>query len=213
MLHVGSKEFYREVSGELEKCDAIIYEGVGLKRLGGVWNSYRRFARRMGLCYQNDELDMKQFQPKLIHADYAGEAAENEWKKIPLIGRLLFRVTYPIGLTLLSLTENKRSFTKSFRKNKDIDDQFWFMKIGKSNSVSNFITKKRNDIIIQKIDQQLQDVRETDYRLGVIYGAAHIPGIAHHLMSKHKFTIKDSWFLTVLWLSEQNFSYKSNENS
>lgn len=212
MLHVGSKEFYREVSQQLEKCDSIIYEGIGLKRFGAVWNSYRRFARRLNLCYQNDELDIKRFQSKLIHADYAGEVAEKEWKKIPLIGRILFKISYPIGLTLLSLREDRKSFAKTFRKHEEIDDQFWFMKIGKSNSVSKFITEKRNKVIKQKIDEQLLDVSKDDWRIGVIYGAAHMPEIVHYLMNYHKFIVKDSWFLTVLWLTDQKFSFKQNED-
>ncbi|MCE7990650.1 MAG: hypothetical protein HEP71_01665 [Roseivirga sp.] len=213
MLHIGSKEFYQEVSQELEKCDFIIYEGVGLKKLVSVWSSYRRFAKRLGLRYQNDELVMKKFQHKLIHADYAGKAAEDAWKKIPLTGRLLFRFSLIIGLTFLSFKENKRSFAKTFRKNEGTDDQLWFMKIGKSNSVHNFIMEKRNNIIMEKIDEQLQNERKDDVRIGVIYGAAHMPGIIHHLMNKHKFTIKDSWFLTVLWLSKQNFRFKRKEDN
>ena len=98
VLHIGSTEFYQEVITELNKCDLILFEGVGLKKLKGFRRAYQQFAKRVGLVYQGDEINMKRFGAKLIHADFNRNIAEQEWKRIPLISRLLFRTIYPIGL-------------------------------------------------------------------------------------------------------------------
>ena len=99
--------------------------------MGAMWRSYRRFAKRLGLCNQNDEVILQKYQHRLIHADFGSELAEQEWRKIPLIPKMLFKTLYPVGLTFLSYFATKRSFAKTFRNEADIDDQFWFMKYGK----------------------------------------------------------------------------------
>ncbi|MEK6482551.1 hypothetical protein WJR50_33795 [Catalinimonas sp. 4WD22] len=212
VLHIGSTEFYQEVIAELNKCDLILYEGVGLKKLEGFKHAYRQFASRLGLVYQGDEINTKKFGSKLIHADFNREIAEQEWKKIPVISRLLFRTLYPIGLFFLSHYYTKSSLAKSYRQKHELDDQFWFMTHGKANSVENFINIKREKTIFNAIDQQIDEASK-EIRIGVIYGAGHMKKVLNYLMDTYSFKIVDSWFLTVFWLTDSEFEYKRKENT
>jgi len=213
VFHVGSKQFYQEVTTELDKCDVILYEGIDFKKLKAFGKAYRIFAKRLGLCFQKDAINMSNYRSKLVRADFDNESAKREWSKIPLISRWLFKITFPIGLIILSYGETKKSFAKCFRNRDFYDRQLWFMKNGKKNSVENFIMEKRNQVIIQKIDEQINLPVSIGKRIGVIYGAAHMKSAIAHLLRNRQFKLKDSWFLTVFWLTRREFKYKRAEGA
>ena len=51
VVHIGSKEFYKEVTKELDKCDIILFEGIGLKAMNSLGNAYKRCAKRLSLIH------------------------------------------------------------------------------------------------------------------------------------------------------------------
>ena len=211
MFHIGSKDFYRQVSNELEKCDVIIYEGMDLKNIRRLHKSYRRCASRLSLSCQSDELNVHALNCKLVHADFTGIDALNEWKNIPLLGRLLFNIFFPLGLLFLAFSETRKSYARTFRNKEEIDSDLWFMKIGKTNSISSFIMDKRNSLIMDNINQQLQVPDVEKRRIGILYGAGHMKAVINYITREHDFKMKDSWFLTVFEIIKSGFKFRKSE--
>ena len=77
--HVGSIEFYREISNRLSSCDLILAEGVKSKRVHMLTLSYRivKYIRRMDLVTQQDGMRIESFRTKILNADMttSGEVA------------------------------------------------------------------------------------------------------------------------------------------
>lgn len=212
VVHVGSETFYEEVKTELDKCDIILFEGVGLKALKPLRGAYRQFAKRLGLASQGDAIDLEKYKGKLIHADLDAKQSEIEWQKIPFFSRKLFEIALPLGLKFLSLWETRDSFAEAMKKNPDeIDDQLWFMDSGKTETVQKSICDKREQVILDLIDKQLIKLPEKPKRIGIIYGAAHMKKVIRYLLDKHQFKIREAWFLTVFWLTDSRFGYKREE--
>src|SRR6266404_6619928 len=94
MIHVGSKEFYYEVSQRLARCDVILVEGVTSRNVQLLTLSYRvvKRIRRMALVTQNDGLDFSGLQRKIIKADIEGSVFDRRWSTLPIVFRaqLLF---------------------------------------------------------------------------------------------------------------------------
>lgn len=200
VFHIGTKEFYTEIATELDKCDLILFEGIDIKGMGVLWKSYQHLATRLGLVYQNHALNLNKHKEKLIHTDFSKEEAEREWKKVPLVSRILFMLTYPVSLFTLSYFMSRRGFSNTFKDNRNLEDGFGFMRAGKINSVQNFIRGKREQLIFNEIDKQVANTNQAPKRIGILYGAKHMEKVVLYLINQHYFKIKSSWFFTVMWL-------------
>ncbi len=211
VFHIGTQEFYDEVRTELDKCDQILFEGIGLKNLDALWWAYKKLASRLGLKYQNDVLKLSDFKDRLIHADFDEVRGMQEWKQIPLISRVFFKTLFPFGLLFLSFFETRMTFVKSFREKEDADDTFWFMRFGKTRSVKDFLGRKREELIFQEIDRITRQHKTGPLRIGIMYGAGHMGRVLEYLLEQQRFRISDSWFLTVCWLTSTRFRFKRNE--
>ena len=66
MIHVGSREFYEEVSRRLSSCDLILAEGVKSRKANILTLSYRvvKKIRRMDLVTQQEGMNVDRFARK-----------------------------------------------------------------------------------------------------------------------------------------------------
>jgi len=211
VIPVGSEDYYKEISLELDKCDKILFESLRLDALKGLSKAYRLFAHRLSLVYQGDMMDSKIYKDKLIHADLGKEEAEKEWNKISLLSRLTFKTSLLVGLPLLSYFLDKQFFADYLKDTDDFDDKFWFAEENFTKGIAEFILFKREAILFQKIDLQLAKNQRNKTRIGIIYGAGHVSRIIDYLMKKQSFKIENAWFATAFWLSEHKFEYKNQE--
>jgi len=76
MIHVGSSEFYDEISKRLASCDLILAEGVKSRRANLLTVYYRivRHIRRMELVTQQDGMRIESFREKILNTDMDGAA-------------------------------------------------------------------------------------------------------------------------------------------
>src|SRR5262245_44132692 len=86
MIHVGSKEFYDEVSRRLAACDLILAEGVKSRKANLLTLSYRivKKIRRMDLVTQQDGMKVSSFRDKIINSDMKGREFNERWSSLPL---------------------------------------------------------------------------------------------------------------------------------
>src|SRR5262245_37328761 len=93
MIHVGSKEFYEEVSRRLSACDLILTEGVNARKTHLLTLSYRvvKKIRRMDLVTQQDGMNVSGLRDKIFNSDIEGRAFDERWSALPFgLKALLF---------------------------------------------------------------------------------------------------------------------------
>src|SRR5215510_553862 len=110
MIHVGSKEFYDEVSRRLAACDLILAEGVNSRKAHLITLSYRvvKKIRRMDLVTQQDGMNVSGLRDKIINADMDARAFDERWSELSLWLKaqlFLFLPIYIVNLFLFGTRE------------------------------------------------------------------------------------------------------------
>src|SRR4030095_1806314 len=94
MSHVGSTEFYDEISRRLASCDLILAEGVKSRRANLLTLSYRVVShiRRMEVVTQHDGMRVESFREKVLNSDIDGTAFDERWSSLPISLRVQLTV-------------------------------------------------------------------------------------------------------------------------
>jgi hypothetical protein len=87
MIHVGSKQFYDEVSQRLTKCDLILAEGVDSQKANLLTRSYRivKKIKRMDLVTQQEGMKTSALREKIVNTDIGRHAFDEGWSSLPLM--------------------------------------------------------------------------------------------------------------------------------
>ena len=117
MIHIGSKEFYDDVSDRLAKCDSILAEGVDSRKASLLTRSYRivKRIRRMDLVTQQEGMKVASFRHKLMNADMEGRAFDEQWSSLPLALRLQIFFLVPVYVNLSLSLWNERNNCRKYR--------------------------------------------------------------------------------------------------
>jgi len=115
MIHVGSKEFYEEVSRRLAACDLILAEGVNSRKVQLLTLSYRivKKIRRMDLVTQRDGMKVSGFRDKIINSDMKGGEFDERWSSLPLGLRAQLFLFLPIYIVNLFLFGTRESLAEN----------------------------------------------------------------------------------------------------
>src|SRR5262245_12840619 len=115
MIHVGSSEFYDEISRRLASCDLILAEGVKSKRANLLTLSYRivKHIRRMELVTQRDGMRVETFRAKILNTDIEGAAFDERWSSLPLSLRVQLLVLIPTFVVYLFLFGTREMLAKN----------------------------------------------------------------------------------------------------
>jgi hypothetical protein len=80
MLHIGSPEFYREVTRRLGNADVIVTEGVGPSQAAAaLTRSYRAMAENLQRGLMVQHLDYDSLPGQVICPDSSGEQFQARW--------------------------------------------------------------------------------------------------------------------------------------
>jgi hypothetical protein len=106
MIHIGSKEYYREVRQRMAKCDLLLFEGVKSKRADFLTLSYRivRKMKRMDLVTQREALKLGEINTSSINTDMGGHEFDSLWSSIPISLKIQFAVIIPFLVVYLYLS-------------------------------------------------------------------------------------------------------------
>lgn len=195
MIHIGKKEYYKEVSAEIENLNLLLLEGVSVSKRFSEVGSYINFARNMNLCSQKESLQIPK-DLSIINIDMKQSVF---YKKLTLFNKaqLFFISTYlklPIfiygdkGLEKLKLLF---SYPKSIEyKMKNPLKHYAFIHKEKS-SLSLLIENERNNEIVKNLEQIIKNNRNRKFRfdIGILFGDAHMPHI-YQTLNKNNFKWK-----------------------
>lgn len=199
MIHVGSKEFYQEISRRLTNCDVIVYEGVNSKRVALITLSYQiiKYVRRMDLVTQHDGMQLDGLRERIVNADIEKAAFNAGWSSLPLRFRALIFMAVPVIVVYLLLfgtreriagilaVNDLKSNEEVLETDEDIDRWEAFVLDERDRKLIDYLTK-----LEEKHDGSRQ-------RVGVVYGARHMPAIVYFLMQKLGYRVVQAEWVKV----------------
>ena len=200
MPHIGSPQFYREVTRRLAKADVIVTEGVGPSRAGAALTmSYRAMAEDQQLRLMVQHLDYDALTAQVICPDSSGEQFQARWQTIPRWQRVA-----TLGM-IGSVTAAQRLFGSR-----------WLLTILQDSSLDDLPT---NEEVLQPVlppDVERLVLDERDERLlrtlydlhdrraaepitvAVVYGAQHMRAVTTGLSTPHGYKVRAGDWLTVM---------------
>jgi len=196
MIHVGSSEYYQEISRRLALCDLILAEGVNSKRANIITLSYRivKYIRRMDLVTQQDGMKVDSFRSKLLNADMDGLAFDERWSSLPVSLRLQMFVMIPLVVVYLFLFGTREVLAENIA----LDDLPSSEEIASENEdfepLDALIIDERDRKLIEYIAKLVSEHKGDAQQVGILYGARHMRSIITFLMQKLNYRIaKAEW--------------------
>jgi len=195
MIHVGSKEFYEEISRRLASCDLILAEGVKSRRVNLITLSYRivKHIRRIDLVTQHDGMRVETFRAKILNTDIDGAAFDERWSSLPISLRLQFIVLVPICVVYLFLFGTRETLADYVA----LDDLPSPEEILSDNenfdAFDSLIINERDRILIEHVTK-LEDQQNGAKQIGIVYGARHMRNTMRFLMQELDYRVaKAEW--------------------
>ena len=195
MIHVGSSEFYDEISRRLASCDLILAEGVKSRRANLLTLSYRivRHIRRMGLVTQRDGMQLESFRAKILSTDIDGAVFDERWSSLPISLRAQLLVLVPIFVVYLFLFGTRETLAENLA----LDDLPSSEEILSDDEgfapLDSLIIDERDRILLEHV-ARLENQQNEARQIGIVYGARHMRNTIRFLMQQLNYRIaKAEW--------------------
>ena len=197
MIHVGSPEFYEEVSRRLASCDLILAEGVKSRRANLITLSYRvvKHIRRMELVTQHDGMRVEPFREKILNTDIDGAAFDERWSRLPISLRAQFVVLVPVFVLYLFLFGTRETLAENIALDDLPTSEEILSKDGDLESYDSLVVDERDRILIEHI-ARLDEQQEAKL-IGIVYGAGHMRNTMRFLMQKLNYRIAGSEWVKI----------------
>jgi hypothetical protein len=199
MIHVAAPRFYSAVQARLTECDSILVEGVN-SRYGGILTlSYRTipFARRLGLVYQGDALDLRPSRDRLVHADLDRAEFEKGWRQVPLHLRLLLLVLAPlVGLYMLFFgTRDLIAHCAEFNDLPSRDEVLMYDR--DVDAIEDALTGQRDARLVETIKRMCNEAADKPTTVGILFGAQHMRAVIRYLTERQNYQVAKAERITV----------------
>ena len=195
MIHVGSAEFYDEISKRLASCDLILAEGVKSRRGNLLTLSYRivKHIKRMDLVTQQDGMRVESFRAKILNADIEGEAFDERWSSLPISLRVQLFVLVPIFVVYLFLFGTRETLAENLALDDLPSSEEILSEDDDFEPLDALIIDERDRRLIEHI-ARLENQQNGARQIGIVYGARHMRNTIRFLMQKLNYRIaKAEW--------------------
>lgn len=195
MVHVGSPEFYEEISRRLASCDLILVEGVKSGNANLITLSYRvvRHIRRMDLITQHEGLRIERFRAKLFNADIDGAAFDERWSSLSIFVRMQLMVLLPIYIIYLSLFGTRQTLAENIAIDDLPSDEELRFNDETFEEYESLLIDERDRILIEHI-RRLDACHNEPQIIGIVFGAQHMRNTIRFLLQNLNYRItKAEW--------------------
>lgn len=199
MIHVGSKEFYDEVSRRLAACDLILAEGVNSRKGQLLTLSYRivKKIRRMDLVTQRDGMKVSGFRDKIINSDMKGREFDERWSSLPLGLRAQLFLFVPIYVVNLFLFGTRESLAENIALEDLPSSDEILLQDESFEKLDTLLVDERDRQLITNL-KKLHDSQRQDKKIvGVVYGAMHMRNAIRFLLGGLKYKVAKAEWVTV----------------
>lgn len=199
MIHVGSKEFYDEVSRRLAACDLILAEGVNSKKAQLLTLSYRvvKKIRRMDLVTQQDGLKVSGLRDKIINSDMEGRAFDERWSALPLGLKAQLFLFLPICVVNLFLFGTRETLAENIALEDLQSSDEILLQDESFEKFDTLLIDERDWRLITHL-KKLTDSKRRDKKIvGVVYGARHMRNAIRFLLGGLNYKVSKAEWVTV----------------
>ena len=196
MIHVGSREFYQEISRRLSTCDLILVEGVKSRKGAILTLSYRvvQKIRRMDLITQHEGIRLDEFQNEIRNADMEGNVFDQRWSSLPITFRAQLFIMVPIFVLYLFIFGTREMLAENLAV-EDLPSSEEDLSEDESLSrLDSLIVDERDRKLIEHIANVNNERSQTSQRIAIVYGAFHMRCVMAFLMQKLNYrVVKAEW--------------------
>jgi len=199
MIHVGSKEFYEEVSRRLTACDLILAEGVNSRKVNLLTFSYRivRKIRRMDLVTQQEGMIVSGFRDRIINSDMDGRAFDERWSSLPLGLRAQLFLYIPFYAVYLFLFGTRGTLAENMALEDLQSSDEILLQDESFEELDALLVDERDRQLITNL-KKLHDSHGQDKKVvGVVYGAMHMRNAIRFLLGGLKYGVAKAEWVTV----------------
>ena len=199
MIHVGSKEFYDEVSRRLAACDLILAEGVNSRKAHLLTLSYRvvKKIRRMDLVTQQDGMKVSGWRDKIINSDMEGRAFDERWSALPLWLKAQLFLFLPIYVVNLFLFGTRETLAENMALEDLPSSDEILLQDESFEEFDTLLIDERDRQLITHL-KKLYDSRRQDKKIvGVVYGARHMRNAVSFLLGGLNYKVSRAEWVTV----------------
>jgi hypothetical protein len=196
MIHVGSQEFYDEVSQRLAKCDLILAEGVDSKKANLLTRSYRivRKIRRMDLVTQQEGMNVSSFRDKLMNADMEGRAFDEHWSSLPPALKAQIFLLIPVYVIYLFLFGTREIIAENIAVEDLPSSNEVLFQDDNLDKLDALLIDERDRSLIRNIVSLHEANGSNKQTVGIVFGAMHMRNVTSFLLHKLKYRIaKAEW--------------------
>lgn len=199
MVHVGSKEFYEEISRRLAACDLILAEGVDSGKAKLLTLSYRivKKIRRMNLVTQQEGLEVSRFRDKMVNPDMERRAFDARWSALPLRLRAQLLFFIPIYVIYLFLFGTRETLAENIAVEDLPSSQEILFADESAEQLDSLLIDERDRRLIARIARLHDSARQEAKTVGVVYGAAHMRGVLGFLLDGLNYRVAGAEWVTV----------------
>ena len=191
MIHVGSREYYQEITRRLSTCDLILAEGVKSKKAVALTLSYRfvNKIRRLDLITQNEGIRLDAFPKEILNADMDGNAFDERWSSFPISLRVQLFLFVPIFILYLLIFGTRELLAENLvvedlpSSEEELAEDHVF------SSLDSLLVDERDRKLIEHIVNVDNERSQTSQRIGIVYGAFHMRCVMAFLMQKLNYRV------------------------
>ncbi|HEU4835068.1 MAG TPA: hypothetical protein VFS90_11655 [Pyrinomonadaceae bacterium] len=195
MIHVGSSEFYEEISRRLASCDVILAEGVKSRRASLITRSYRivKHIRRMELVTQQDGMRVDSFRAKILNADIDGTAFDERWSSLPIWLRVQLLVLVPVFVLYLFVCGTRETLAEHIALDDLPSREEILLEDENFEALDSLIVDERDRVLIEHV-ANLEEQQNEAKQIGIVYGARHMRSLMTFLMQNLNYRVaKAEW--------------------
>ncbi len=196
MIHVGSREFYAEISSRLSTCDLILAEGVKSKKANILTLSYRvvKKIRRMDLITQQEGLPLSGYGGRVLNTDLDGRAFDERWQSLPILFRIQLFVIVPAYALYLLIFGTRETIASQMALEDLPSPEEILSEDQDSERLDSLLVDERDRKLIEHISKLAAERSEEARLVGIVYGAFHMRDTIAFLMDKLNYRVaKAEW--------------------
>ena len=199
MIHVGSKEFYNEVSDRLSECDLILAEGVDSKKAHLLTRSYRivKKIKRMDLVTQQEGMKVAGFRDKVMNADMEGRAFEAQWSSLPFALKAQIFFFMPVYIIYLFLFGTRETIAENIAVEDLPSSTEVLLQDDDFDKLDALLIDERDRRLIRNIASLHEASGQDKKVVGIVFGAMHMRNVTRFLLHKLKYRIAEAEWVTV----------------
>jgi len=200
MLHLGTADYYREVTEQLACCQVIVAEGVGGRSVLtlALTMAYRTPSRskRLGLVVQDiDVPSLALAGAEVVRPDLSGEQMRHGWRTVPWLQRLAVLSVVPVLALGLSIFGSRRMLGR-FLATEDLPTPEDHELRDAFPALTKFLVDSRDTMLVDALVSIVNARANEPIVVGVLYGAEHMRTVVKEL-AKQGYRPRRAEWLTV----------------